>query len=71
MAEHVKKDEKTDKKGANKISRIMNQHAKDFVKILGIGKAHGQSKRAIANVTVQQNGEIPVLSLAHKILPKV
>ena len=36
------------------------------MKILQIGKTYGQTKRAIANATVNENGEIPMLTGTHK-----
>ena len=53
-------------KGANKIAKTLNEHSKDFVKILNIGKSHGQNKRAIVNATVHKDGQIPVLVGAFK-----
>ena len=58
---HIEKDIKTDVKGANKIAKTLNEHTKDFVKILNIGAAHDQTKRALRNATVHKDGEIPVL----------
>ena len=66
MKSHIEKERKTDDKGSNKISRTLNRHFKDFVKILQIGKTYGQTKRAIVNATVNENGEIPVSTGTHK-----
>ena len=63
---HTEKDLKTDMKGANKIAKTLNEHSKDFVKILNIGESHGQNKRAIRNATVHKDGEIPLLVGAFK-----
>ena len=62
----MKKDRKINNKEANDILRKLNMHAKSFVKVLGIGKAHNQGKHAVVNVTVHENCEIPLLTGAEK-----
>ena len=44
----------------------MNDNSKCLSRIVGIGKAKNQEKRALANVVVSQYPEIPVLSGADK-----
>ena len=66
MKPHSEKDVTTDTKVANKITRKLNEHSKQFVKILNIGEGNGQSKRAVSNATVSQDGEIPTLMGAFK-----
>merc|ERR1712082_302710 len=66
MQEHVNKDRDIDEKEVNKVTKVLNETSKSFVKILGIRKASGQEKRAMNNVHVTTNGEVPVLSGLHK-----
>ena len=40
----------------------MNDSSQSLTKIIGIGKSHKQEKRAMSNVVVSKNPEIPVLS---------
>ena len=63
LSEHTKKDREINKKELNKVNSKLNKHTKSFVKILGVAKEYGdkQFKRAVANVTVHKDGELPVL----------
>ena len=63
MEKHVAGDREIDVKEGNKIAGKLGRHSKSFVKIIGIGKNHGDKdhKRAIANVTVHRDGEIPLM----------
>ena len=63
MEKHVSGDKEIDVKEGNKIAGSLGKHSKSYVKIIGIGKNHGQKdhKRAIANATVHKDGEIPIL----------
>ena len=63
MEEHVSKDKEISVSEANRIAGVLNKHSKCFVKIIGIGKSHGNKdhKRAVANTTVHKNGEIPIV----------
>ena len=63
MDDHTKNDKEIDFKEANKVSSVLNKHARSMAKILGIGKAYSERehKRALANSTVHRNGEFPVM----------
>ena len=66
MKPHTSQDRKIDKKELKKVVKLMNDNSKCLSRIVGIGKAKNQEKRALANVVVSQYPEIPVLSGADK-----
>ena len=61
MVEHTKGDKIISKKQLNKIENKLSDHSRSVVKIFRVGSNFHQEKRAVANATVQTNGQIPTL----------
>ena len=66
MEIYVQNDKIVDKKFVNKITNKFNDIGKSLIKILRFGEAHGHEKRALQNIVIALNGEIPVKSGMYK-----
>ena len=62
MKPHIEGKKIISEKEKRKIINKYNDISKDIVKILGIGKKYGQDKRAIKNVHMSTECELPVAS---------
>ena len=62
MQNYVGKDKIVDKKFVNKVIKSSNEACKSLVRIVGIGKNSGQGDRALSNVHVANDCELPVYS---------
>ena len=62
MQNYIGKDKVVDKKFVNKVIKSSNEACKSLVRIVGIGKNSGQGDRAVSNVHVANDCELPVYS---------
>ena len=66
MEPHIHNKKEISQKDVNKVFTKMNDTNKSLVKILGIGKFHGQEKRAMNNVHMSSKSQLPVINGLHK-----
>ena len=66
MMNHIEKYQIIDEKSVNRTVKKSNELSKSLVKIIGIGKNSNQLNRAVKNVHVHPQSELPVCSGLHK-----
>ena len=66
MKPHIQDKKELSQSSVSKIITKMNDANKSVVKIIGIGKSNGQDKRALNNVHMSSQTQLPVLNGLHK-----